>query len=76
MEAAPKFTFTGLNTKYAKASVTATIDKATGQIIQLDYDTPCVVYCTTVSYPVLGIDVKVNNPQVGLEIKQTWKLTY
>ncbi len=76
MEAAPKFTFTGLNTKYAKASVTATIDKATGQIIQLDYDTPCVVYCTTVSYPVLGIDVKVNNPQVGVEMKQTWKLTY
>ena len=75
-EAAPKFTFNGLNTKYAKASVTATINKSTGRITVLKFDTPCIVYCSSVSYTALGKTITLNNPQVGVEIKQTWKITY
>ena len=75
-DAAPKFNFTGLNAKYAKASVTATVDKATGYVTQLEFDTPCVVYCSSVGYPVLGKEITLNDPQVGVEIRQTWKLTY
>ena len=70
--AAPNFTFTGLNTKYATASVTATINKSTGRITQLVFDTPGVVYCSSVRYSIFTID----NPQVGVEIKQIWKLAY
>ena len=65
--------FEGLHAYYATASVTATVDKATGHIKQLVYLTPCVLHFDQVTAAVI---VKVKNCDIGLLFQQTWTVDY
>lgn len=65
--------FEGLHAYYATASVTATVDKATGHITKLEYLTPCVLHFDQVTAAVI---VKVKNCDIGLLFQQTWTVGY
>ena len=65
-------TFDGLHAYYATASVKATVDKATGHITELVYNTPCVLHFDQVTVVVL----KVKNCDIGLLFQQTWTVGY
>ena len=65
--------FEGLHAYYATASVTATVDKATGHITQMVYNTPCILHFDQVTAAVI---VKVKNCDIGLLFQQTWKIDY
>lgn len=65
--------FEGLHAYYATASVTATVDKATGHITKLEYNTPCILHFDQVTAAVI---VKVKNCDIGLLFQQTWTVDY
>ena len=65
-------TFDGLHAYYATASVKATVDKATGHITELVYNTPCVLHFDQVTVVIL----KVKNCDIGLLFQQTWTVGY
>ena len=65
-------TFDGLHAYYATASVKATVDKASGHITELVYNTPCVLHFDQVTVVIL----KVKNCDIGLLFQQTWTATY
>lgn len=65
-------TFDGLHAYYATASVKATVDKATGHITELVYNTPCVLHFDQVTVVIL----KVKNCDIGLLFQQTWTIGY
>lgn len=65
--------FEGLHAYYATASVTATVDKATGHITKMEYLTPCVLHFDQVTAAVI---VKVKNCDIGLLFQQTWTVEY
>lgn len=65
-------TFDGLHAYYATASVKATVDKATGHITELVYNTPCVLHFDQVTVVIL----KVKNCDIGLLFQQTWTVDY
>ena len=65
-------TFDGLHAYYATASVKATVDKATGHITELVYNTPCVLHYDQVTVVIL----KVKNCDIGLLFQQTWTVGY
>ena len=65
-------TFDGLHAYYATASVKATVDKASGHITELVYNTPCVLHFDQVTVVIL----KVKNCDVGLLFQQTWTASY
>ena len=65
--------FEGLHAYYATASVTATVDKASGHITKLVYETPCVLHFDQVTAAVI---VKVKNCDIGLLFQQTWTVDY
>ena len=65
-------TFDGLHAYYATASVKATVDKASGHITELVYNTPCVLHFDQVTVVIL----KVKNCDIGLLFQQTWTASY
>ncbi|MBQ6067765.1 MAG: hypothetical protein IJK89_13215 [Clostridia bacterium] len=65
--------FEGLHAYYATASVTATVDKATGHITKFEYLTPCILHFDQVTAAVI---VKVKNCDIGLLFQQTWTVDY
>ena len=65
--------FEGLHAYYATASVTATVDKASGHITQMVYNTPCILHFDQVTAAVI---VKVKNCDIGLLFQQTWTVDY
>lgn len=64
--------FDGLHAWYATASVTATIDKASGHITALDFQTPCILHFDQVKVVVL----KVQNCDIGLLFQQKYTIAY
>ena len=65
--------FEGLHAYYATASVTATVDKASGHITKMEYVTPCILHFDQVTAAVI---VKVKNCDIGLLFQQTWTVDY
>ncbi|MBR0510752.1 MAG: hypothetical protein IJJ85_11605 [Clostridia bacterium] len=65
-------TFDGLHAYYHTATVTATVDKASGHITELKYVTPCILHFDEVKVVVL----KVQNCDIGLLFQQTWTVQY
>ncbi|MCH5197332.1 MAG: hypothetical protein J1E34_00365 [Oscillospiraceae bacterium] len=64
--------FDGLHSWYGTAKVTAKIDKASGHITELNYNTPCVLHFDQVN----AFVVKVSNCNIGLLFQQVWKIAY
>jgi len=64
--------FDGLHAWYATATVTATIDKASGRIVALDYLTPCILHFDQVTVAIL----KVANCDIGLLFQQKYTIAY
>lgn len=63
----------GLENRYIGATVTATIDKTTGNMIAFDSDVPsymCFSKATAAKF------ITVENCRIGLEYKQTWTIEY
>ena len=64
--------FEGLHAWYATANVVAKIDKATGHITDIEYQTPCVLHFDRVDAKV----IKMDNCNIGLLFHQLWKVNY
>ncbi len=65
--------FEGLALRYSDCTATATIDKATGRIIDLYYRMPGVLHFDKVTAAVI---VTVNDCDIGLLGEQRWSFTY
>lgn len=65
--------FTGLENRYIAPTVTATINKTTGQMTALETDTPS--YMCFTSATVMKI-ITVNNVGIGLEYIQKWTIEW
>ena len=65
--------FEGLHAWYATANVTAKIDKASGHITEMSFNTPCILHFDSVTAAVV---VKVSNCNLGLLFQQVWKIAY
>lgn len=65
--------FTGLENRYIAATVTATINKITGQMTALETDTPS--YMCFASATVMKI-ITVDNVGIGLEYQQKWTIEW
>lgn len=65
--------FEGLALKYSDCTVTATIDKATGRILDLYFRMPGVLHFDKVTAAVV---VSVNDCDIGLLGEQRWTITY
>ncbi len=67
----PGLSLSNINIAYENVTAVATIDKATGNLIALDIDAPCV----------LGLDAKLaiitmNGAKVGIEVITEYKISY
>ncbi len=65
--------FEGLALKYSDCTVTATIDKATGRILDLYFRMPGILHFDKVTAAVV---VTVNDCDIGLLGEQRWTITY
>ena len=65
--------FEGLHMRYATAKVTATVEKASGHITELKFDSPCVLHFDKVTAFVV---VNVSDCNLGLEFMQNWTIAY
>ncbi len=65
--------FEGLALRYSDCTVTATIDKASGRILDLYYRMPGVLHFDKVTAAVI---VSVNDCDIGLLGEQRWTITY
>lgn len=65
--------FEGLHTKYATASATVKIDKATGRPLEFAFLTPSVLHFDKVT--ALGF-IKIENCDIGLLFHQNWRIEY
>lgn len=65
--------FDGLHAYYPTGKVTATVDKASGHITNLDYECPCILHFDSVT---AFIVVRISNANLGLLFQQKWTISY
>ncbi len=65
--------FDGLHTWYATATATAHIDKATGRMTYLEYNTPSILHFDKVTALAF---IKIENCNLGLLFQQKYTITY
>ncbi len=65
--------FDGLHTKYGTATATARIDKATGHMTYLEYNTPSILHFDKVTALAF---IKIENCDLGLLFQQKYDITY
>ena len=65
--------FDGLHTKYGTATATAHIEKATGHMIYLEYNTPSILHFDKVTALAF---IKVENCDLGLLFQQKYTIAY
>ena len=65
--------FDGLHAYYPTGKVTATVDKASGHITNLDYECPCILHFYSVT---AFIVVRISNANLGLLFQQKWTISY
>lgn len=69
----PGLTLDGISIDYENVTSVATIDKATGNLVALNLDAPCVLNIAYAKVPILG---EVNNAKVGIEVITEYSIAY
>ena len=69
----PGLTLEGISIDYENVTTVATIDKATGNLVALNLDAPCVLNIGYAKVPILG---EVNNAKVGIQVITEYKIEY
>ncbi len=69
----PGLTLDGISIDYENVTSVATIDKATGNLVALNLDAPCVLNIGYAKVPILG---EVNNAKVGIQVITEYTVAY
>ncbi len=69
----PGLTLEGISIDYENVTSVATIDKATGNLVALNLDAPCVLNIGYAKVPILG---EVNNAKVGIQVITEYTVAY
>lgn len=69
----PGLTLEGISIDYENVTTVATIDKATGNLVGLNLDAPCVLNIGYAKVPILG---EVNNAKVGIQVITEYTVAY
>ena len=69
----PGLTLEGISIDYENVTTVATIDKATGNLVALNLDAPCVLNIGYAKVPILG---EVNNAKVGIQVITEYTVAY
>ncbi len=69
----PGLTLEGISIDYENVTTVATIDKATGNLVALNLDAPCVLNIGYAKVPLLG---EVNNAKVGIQVITEYTVAY
>lgn len=69
----PGLTLEGISIDYENVTTVATIDKATGNLVALNLDAPCVLNIGYAKVPFLG---EVNNAKVGIQVITEYTVAY
>ena len=69
----PGLTLEGISIDYENVTTVATIDKATGNLVGLNLDAPCVLNIGYAKVPILG---EVNNAKVGIQVITEYTIAY
>ena len=69
----PGLTLEGISIDYELVTSVATIDKATGNLVALNLDAPCILKIGYAKVPLLG---EVNNAQVGIQVITEYAIAY
>lgn len=69
----PGLTLDGISIDYENVTTVATIDKATGNLVGLNLDAPCVLNIAYAKVPILG---EVNNAKVGIQVITEYTIAY
>lgn len=69
----PGLTLDGISIDYENVTSVATIDKATGNLVALNLDAPCVLNIAYAKVPILG---EVNNAKVGIQVITEYTVAY
>ena len=69
----PGLTLEGISIDYENVTTVATIDKATGNLVALNLDSPCVLNIGYAKVPILG---EVNNAKVGIQVITEYTVAY
>lgn len=69
----PGLTLDGISIDYENVTSVATIDKATGNLVALSLDAPCVLNIAYAKIPIIG---EVNNAKVGIEVITEYTVAY
>ena len=69
----PGLTLEGISIDYENVTTVATIDKATGNLVGLNLDAPCVLNIGYAKVPILG---EVNNAKVGIQVITEYAIAY
>lgn len=69
----PGLTLEGISIDYENVTAIATIDKATGNLIALNLDAPCILNIGHAKVPLLG---EINNAKVGIQVITEYAITY
>lgn len=69
----PGLTLDGISIDYENVTTVATIDKATGNLVGLNLDAPCVLNIAYAKVPLLG---EVENAKVGIQVITEYSIAY
>lgn len=69
----PGLTLSGINVDYENVTTVATIDKATGNLVAMDIDAPCILTISQAKIPIIG---QVDNAKVGIEVITQYTVAY
>lgn len=69
----PGLTLDGIRIDYENVTAVGTIDKATGNLVALNIDAPCVLNIAQAKVPLVG---SVDNAKVGIEVISEYTIAY
>lgn len=69
----PGLTLDGISIDYENVTAVGTIDKATGNLVALNIDAPCVLNIAQAKVPLVG---SVDNAKVGIEVISEYTIAY
>ena len=72
ISAVPGLTLSNINIDYENVKVVATVDKATGNLINISVDAPCILSLGA-KIPIIG---SIDNAKVGIEVISEFAMTY
>ncbi len=72
ISAVPGLTLSNINIDYENVKVVATVDKATGNLLNISVDAPCILSLGA-KIPIIG---SIDNAKVGIEVISEFAMTY